>query len=201
MTQILPDTAGFFLLLFQFNKKYEFHIEKKYELQLGACSFWLASPLQDVLSINWHNQCNQSGTSIGLCLYVKNHHWMVLTSLSSSDLFAENTEREKLISTYQIVLNGFPVSMAKTDRSQHLFLHWLLGYANWYPDWDTQPQPPRPRPPRPPVPSDVPPAQHPRPSCDQYCLSVLILRPLFLILSVGAVLLVQKQFPHVYFYE
>ncbi|NWH29115.1 GLIP1 protein, partial [Chloropsis hardwickii] len=59
----------------------------------------------------------------------------------------------------------------------------------------------KPRPPRPPVPSYVPPAEHPRPSCDQYCLSVLILRPLFLILSAGAVLLVQQQFPHTFFYE
>ncbi|NXR91376.1 GLIP1 protein, partial [Hypocryptadius cinnamomeus] len=65
------------------------------------------------------------------------------------DKLCENTKREKLISTYQIVLNGFP---------------------------------------------------HPRPSCDQYCLSVLILRPLFLVLSAGAVLLVQQQFPHTFFY-
>ncbi|XP_008631040.1 glioma pathogenesis-related protein 1-like [Corvus cornix cornix] len=88
------------------------------------------------------------------------------------DKLCENTEREKLISN-----------------------------ANWYPDWDTQPQPPRPRPPRPAVPSYVPPAEHPRPSCDQYCLSVLILRPLFLVLSASAVLLVQQQFPHRFFYE
>ncbi|NWS23872.1 GLIP1 protein, partial [Polioptila caerulea] len=53
---------------------------------------------------------------------------------------------------------------------------------------------------KPPVPSYVPPAEHPRPSCDQYCLSVLILRPLFLVLSVGAVFLVQQQFPHTFFY-
>ncbi|NWR20420.1 GLIP1 protein, partial [Emberiza fucata] len=51
----------------------------------------------------------------------------------------------------------------------------------------------------PPVPSQIPPAEHPRPSCDQYCLSVLILRPLFLVLSAGAVLLVQQQFPHTFF--
>ncbi|NXI33861.1 GLIP1 protein, partial [Sterrhoptilus dennistouni] len=62
-------------------------------------------------------------------------------------------------------------------------------------------KPPRPRPPRPPVPSQVPPAEHPRPSCDQYCLSVLILRPLFLILSAGAVFLVQQRFPHTFFNE
>ncbi|NXD23876.1 GLIP1 protein, partial [Spelaeornis formosus] len=54
---------------------------------------------------------------------------------------------------------------------------------------------------KPPVPSHVPATEHPRPSCDQYCLSVLILRPLFLILSIGAVLLVQQQFPHTFFYE
>ncbi|NWI88949.1 GLIP1 protein, partial [Pitta sordida] len=67
-------------------------------------------------------------------------------------------------------------------------------------DWDTQPQPPRPHPPKPPVPSYIPRAEHPRPSCDQYCLTVLILRPLFLVLSVSAVLLVQQQFPHTFFY-
>ncbi|NXT06040.1 GLIP1 protein, partial [Prunella fulvescens] len=59
----------------------------------------------------------------------------------------------------------------------------------------------KPRPPRPPVPSYAPPAENPQPSCDQYCLSVLILRPLFLVLSVGAVLLVQQQFPYTFFYE
>ncbi|XP_076184777.1 glioma pathogenesis-related protein 1-like [Aptenodytes patagonicus] len=77
----------------------------------------------------------------------------------------------------------------------------LINYAYWYPDWDTQPQPPRPRPPRPPTPPYIPPAEHPHPSCDQYCLSVSILRPLFLVLSAGAVLLVQQQFPHAFFYE
>ncbi|NWV33994.1 GLIP1 protein, partial [Grantiella picta] len=54
---------------------------------------------------------------------------------------------------------------------------------------------------KPPVPPYVPPAEHPRPPCDQYCLSVLILRPLFLVLSAGAVLLIQQQFPHTFFYE
>ncbi|NWT05101.1 GLIP1 protein, partial [Mionectes macconnelli] len=62
-------------------------------------------------------------------------------------------------------------------------------------------KPPRPRTPSPPVPKYVPPAEHPRSSCDQYCLSVLILRPLFLVLSASAVLLVQQRFPHTFFYE
>ncbi|NXP47840.1 GLIP1 protein, partial [Heliornis fulica] len=62
-------------------------------------------------------------------------------------------------------------------------------------DWDTQP-----RPPRPPTPPYTPPTEHPRPSCDQYCVSVMILRPLFLILCAGTVLLVQQQFPHTFFY-
>ncbi|NWU54963.1 GLIP1 protein, partial [Dromas ardeola] len=61
--------------------------------------------------------------------------------------------------------------------------------------------PPRPRPPRPPIPPHIPPAEHPHPSCDQYCVSVSILRPLFLVLSTGAVLLVQQRFPHTFFYE
>ncbi|NXR75974.1 GLIP1 protein, partial [Pycnonotus jocosus] len=65
------------------------------------------------------------------------------------DKLCENAKREKLIGTYQFVLNGFP---------------------------------------------------HPQPSCDQYCLSVLILRPLFLVLTAGAVLLVQQHFPHTFFY-
>ncbi|NXF06857.1 GLIP1 protein, partial [Smithornis capensis] len=54
---------------------------------------------------------------------------------------------------------------------------------------------------KPPVPSYVPPAEHPLSSCDQYCLTVLILRPLFLVLSASAVLLVQQRFPHTFFYE
>ncbi|NWR90773.1 GLIP1 protein, partial [Furnarius figulus] len=65
------------------------------------------------------------------------------------DKLCENTEREKLISMYRIVLNCFP---------------------------------------------------HPRSSCDQYCLSVLILRPLFLVLSASAVLLVQQRYPYMFFY-
>ncbi|NXC66274.1 GLIP1 protein, partial [Anhinga anhinga] len=62
-------------------------------------------------------------------------------------------------------------------------------------------EPPRPRPPRPPAPPYNPPAKDLHPFCDQYCLSVSILRPLFLVLSVGAVLLVQQWFPHTFFYE
>ncbi|XP_030336261.1 glioma pathogenesis-related protein 1-like isoform X1 [Strigops habroptila] len=84
---------------------------------------------------------------------------------------------------------------ANTEREK------LINYAYWHPDWDTQPQPPRPQPPRPPTPTYIPPAEHPHPSCDQYCLSVSILRPLFLVLSTGAVLLVQKWFPHTFFNE
>ncbi|XP_027742590.1 glioma pathogenesis-related protein 1-like [Empidonax traillii] len=84
-----------------------------------------------------------------------------------------------------------------TDREK------LINYANWYPDWDAQPQsqPPWPHTPGPPVPKHIPPAEHPPSSCDQYCLSVLILRPLFLVLSASAVLLVQQRFPHTFFYE
>ncbi|NXO28543.1 GLIP1 protein, partial [Cisticola juncidis] len=63
------------------------------------------------------------------------------------DKLCANTQREKLISMYQIFLTGFP---------------------------------------------------HPRPSCDQYCVCVLILRPLFLVLSAGAVLVVQQYFPHTF---
>ncbi|NWY65984.1 GLIP1 protein, partial [Erithacus rubecula] len=63
-------------------------------------------------------------------------------------------------------------------------------------DWDTQ-SPAQHHPPRP----AVPPAEHSRPSCDQYCLSVLILRPLFLILSAGAVLLLQQKFPHTFLHK
>ncbi|NXV82626.1 GLIP1 protein, partial [Atlantisia rogersi] len=55
------------------------------------------------------------------------------------------------------------------------------------------------RPPRPPAPPYIPPAEHRPPSCDQYCVSMVILRPLFLILSAGAVVLVQQRFPHTFF--
>uniref|UniRef100_A0A493T1K7 SCP domain-containing protein n=1 Tax=Anas platyrhynchos platyrhynchos TaxID=8840 RepID=A0A493T1K7_ANAPP len=62
----------------------------------------------------------------------------------------------------------------------------LISYDNWYPDWDTQPRPPpRPRPSGPPA--DTPPAGQPRSSCDSYCLSVLILRLLFLVLSAAGI--------------
>ncbi|NXN95053.1 GLIP1 protein, partial [Rhinopomastus cyanomelas] len=67
-------------------------------------------------------------------------------------------------------------------------------------DWDTQPQPPQPHPPKRPVPPHIPPEEHPHRSCDQYCLSICVLRPLLLLLSTGAVLLVQQQFPHRFFY-
>ncbi|NXT86809.1 GLIP1 protein, partial [Anhinga rufa] len=53
----------------------------------------------------------------------------------------------------------------------------------------------------PPAPPYNPPAEDPHPFCDQYCLSVSILRPLFLVLSAGTVLLVQQWFPHTFFYE
>ncbi|NXU25217.1 GLIP1 protein, partial [Thalassarche chlororhynchos] len=52
----------------------------------------------------------------------------------------------------------------------------------------------------PPAPPYIPPAEHLHPSCDQYCLTVSILRPLLLVLSAGAVLLVQQRFPHTFFY-
>ncbi|XP_009667867.2 glioma pathogenesis-related protein 1-like [Struthio camelus] len=99
-----------------------------------------------------------------------------------ADNLCENTEREKWIS-----------------------------YTSWYPDWDTQPQPPQPRPTRPPAshppahpPTEsphIPPAGHPHLSCDNYCLSVSILRLLFLVLSASGVLLVQQWYPHTFIYE
>ncbi|XP_072212472.1 glioma pathogenesis-related protein 1-like [Excalfactoria chinensis] len=89
----------------------------------------------------------------------------------------------------------------------------LLSYANWYPDWDTQPQPPQPqppqpRPPQPPVPrppaprppAHTPPAGQPHSYCDHYCVAVLILRPLFLVLCPVGVLLAQQWFTHMFIY-
>ncbi|NWU99202.1 GLIP1 protein, partial [Upupa epops] len=67
-------------------------------------------------------------------------------------------------------------------------------------DWDMQPKPPRPYPPKQPVSPHTPPEEHPHSSCGQYCLTISILRPLFLVLSAGAVLLVQQRFPHRFFY-
>ncbi|NXA45017.1 GLIP1 protein, partial [Nothocercus julius] len=65
-----------------------------------------------------------------------------------------------------------------------------------------EPQPPRPRPPGSPAPRPPvrPPAGQPRTSCDSYCLSVAILRLLFLVLSAGGVLLVQQWYPHAFMY-
>ncbi|NXA42803.1 GLIP1 protein, partial [Eudromia elegans] len=42
--------------------------------------------------------------------------------------------------------------------------------------------------------------RQPPTSCDSYCLSVSILRPLFLVLSAGGVLLVQQWYPHAFMY-
>ncbi|XP_038235975.1 glioma pathogenesis-related protein 1-like [Dermochelys coriacea] len=60
----------------------------------------------------------------------------------------------------------------------------LKSYSSWYPDWDTTPQP---------NPS--------RSSCDQYCITVLVVRLLFVLLIFGAVLLVQWQYPQMFIYE
>ncbi|XP_015712309.1 glioma pathogenesis-related protein 1-like [Coturnix japonica] len=89
----------------------------------------------------------------------------------------------------------------------------LISYANWYPDWDTQPQPPQSRPPQPPVPrppaprppaprppAHTPPAGQLHSYCDHYCVAVLILRPLFLVLCPVGVLLAQRWFPHMFIY-
>ncbi|XP_067416020.1 glioma pathogenesis-related protein 1-like isoform X2 [Emydura macquarii macquarii] len=60
----------------------------------------------------------------------------------------------------------------------------LISYSSWYPDWDTRPHP-----------------NPPRASCDGYCITVLILRLLFVLLIIGAVLLVQWQYPHIFIYD
>ncbi|CAM5084862.1 unnamed protein product [Eretmochelys imbricata] len=76
----------------------------------------------------------------------------------------------------------------------------LKSYSSWYPDWDT---PPRPKPsgaPRP-NPSGAPRPNPPRSSCDQYCITVLIVRLLFVLLTFGAVLVVQWQYPQIFIYE
>uniref|UniRef100_A0A669PNB4 SCP domain-containing protein n=1 Tax=Phasianus colchicus TaxID=9054 RepID=A0A669PNB4_PHACC len=69
----------------------------------------------------------------------------------------------------------------------------LISYTNWYPDWDTQPPAPQP-------PAHTPTAGQLHSSCDHYCISVLILRPLFLVLSAVGVRLVQRWFPHSFMY-
>ncbi|NXE46795.1 GLIP1 protein, partial [Casuarius casuarius] len=51
------------------------------------------------------------------------------------------------------------------------------------------------------VPAHIPPVGHPHPSCDNYCLSVSILRPLFLVLCAGTCALVQQWYPHMFIYE
>ncbi|CAM4473006.1 glioma pathogenesis-related protein 1-like [Caretta caretta] len=84
----------------------------------------------------------------------------------------------------------------------------LKSYSSWYPDWDTPPRPnpsgaPRPNPsgaPRP-NPSGAPRPNPPRSSCDQYCITVLIVRLLFVLLTFGAVLVVQWQYPQIFIYE
>ncbi|XP_039354659.1 glioma pathogenesis-related protein 1-like [Mauremys reevesii] len=68
----------------------------------------------------------------------------------------------------------------------------LKSYSSWYPDWDI---PPRPNP------SGAPRPNPPRSSCDQYCITVLVVRLLFVLLIIGAVLLVQWQYPQIFIYE
>ncbi|CAM4499362.1 unnamed protein product [Lepidochelys kempii] len=76
----------------------------------------------------------------------------------------------------------------------------LKSYSSWYPDWDTPPHPNPSGAPRP-NPSGAPRPNPPRSSCDQYCITVLIVRLLFVLLTFGAVLVVQWQYPQIFIYE
>ncbi|XP_024067947.2 glioma pathogenesis-related protein 1-like [Terrapene carolina triunguis] len=84
----------------------------------------------------------------------------------------------------------------------------LKSYSSWYPDWDIPPHAnpsgaPHPNPsgaPHP-NPSGAPHPSPPHSLCDQYCITVLIVRLLFVLLIFGAVLLVQWQYPQIFIYE
>uniref|UniRef100_A0A8D0GKA4 SCP domain-containing protein n=1 Tax=Sphenodon punctatus TaxID=8508 RepID=A0A8D0GKA4_SPHPU len=60
----------------------------------------------------------------------------------------------------------------------------------WLSDWDTFVHGTK-------SPAPVPPHS----SCDQYCITVVVLRPLFVLLTLGAVYMVQKQYPQIFIYE
>nr|XP_008162829.1 glioma pathogenesis-related protein 1-like [Chrysemys picta bellii]XP_042716044.1 glioma pathogenesis-related protein 1-like [Chrysemys picta bellii] len=76
----------------------------------------------------------------------------------------------------------------------------LKSYSSWYPDWDIPPHANPSGAPHP-NPSGAPHPSPPRSSCDQYCITVLIVRLLFVLLTFGAVLLVQWQYPQIFIYE
>ncbi|XP_053111732.1 ancylostoma secreted protein-like isoform X1 [Hemicordylus capensis] len=99
----------------------------------------------------------------------------------------------------------------------------LISYSDWYPDWDVPEQdkkspskaPPLPPQPIPPHPTDLMPPRKPphaapsypsapvpsRSACDSYCIVVLILRPLFVLLTFGTVAMLTKRYPQLFMYE
>ncbi|XP_054845138.1 glioma pathogenesis-related protein 1-like [Eublepharis macularius] len=99
----------------------------------------------------------------------------------------------------------------------------LLSYSNWSPDWDIPEQgtksppkaPPIPLQPIPPHPNNfTPPEKRPysvpsptnapipsRSACDSYCITVIVLRLLFILLTFGAVAMLCKKYPQMFIYE
>ncbi|XP_077194970.1 glioma pathogenesis-related protein 1-like isoform X2 [Paroedura picta] len=59
----------------------------------------------------------------------------------------------------------------------------LLSYSSWSPDWDI-PAPPT-----------------SRSTCDSYCITVLVLRLLFILLTFGIVAMLFKKYPQMFIYE
>ncbi|XP_027535541.1 glioma pathogenesis-related protein 1-like [Neopelma chrysocephalum] len=175
---------------------------------------------------DWFNEVSSYDFSTNSCTGVRGHHTQVVWAESykvgcavhfcnTVEHFSQVSEAAHFICNYGPAENyprkpynaGQPCSGCGNEKCvdklcENTDQEKLIDYANWYLDWDTQPQlqPLRPCIPSPPVPKYFPPAEHPCSSCDQFCLSVLILRPLFLVLSASAALLVQQRFPHTFFF-
>uniref|UniRef100_F7DWI6 SCP domain-containing protein n=1 Tax=Ornithorhynchus anatinus TaxID=9258 RepID=F7DWI6_ORNAN len=88
----------------------------------------------------------------------------------------------------------------------------VTGQSNWAPAWEHNPTQPRSPPPpghpggnRPPVwPSPTissPPLNSSHTACGQGCAFILILRSVFLLLTVGATLLIKWRYPRIFYYK
>ncbi|XP_060100396.1 glioma pathogenesis-related protein 1-like [Heteronotia binoei] len=93
----------------------------------------------------------------------------------------------------------------------------LCGYSNWSPDCDIPehgpksptkapsipPQPITSHPTRlrPPYSAPLPPSAPIPSACDSYCITVLVLRLLFILLTFGVVALLYKKYPQMFVYE
>ncbi|XP_061495698.1 glioma pathogenesis-related protein 1-like isoform X2 [Rhineura floridana] len=111
-------------------------------------------------------------------------------------------------------------NLCENPERDRLIAVCILGYPNWSPDWDipnhgtksATKAPPRPILPHPTKlmppqkPSHFAPSYPTAPvsshsACDSYCIAVLILRILFVLLTIVIVAVLSNQFPQIFMYE